>query len=117
VYGNIVFRNKSAYSSAIIDIADTDVISLTTKRGNQEKPEMSVLETLCGDTTTLAALLKDNLMDFYDGKWEIAATIDALSLYSVLLFNRIRIRSVIYVVTEITRDFQNDEYKLKAWQL
>ncbi len=78
---------------------------------------MSVLETLCGDTTTLAALLQNNLMDFYDGKWEIEAVIDALSLYSILLFSRIRIRSVIYVVTEVTRDFQNDEYKLKAWQL
>jgi hypothetical protein len=115
--GNIVFRNKNAYNSAIIDIADADVISLATKRGNQERPDMSVLETLCGDTTKLKSLLQPTLVDFYDGKWEIEATIDSLTIYSIGLFSKIRIRGVTYAVTEITRDFQNDEYKLKAWQL
>lgn len=115
--GNIVFRNKNAYNSAVIDIADADVISLTTRRGNQERPDMSVLETLCGDTTKLKSLLQPTLVDFYDGKWEIEATIDSLTIYNVGLFSKIRIRGVTYAVTEVTRDFQNDETKLKAWQL
>jgi len=116
-YGNIIFRNKDAYSTTIIEIADDDVISLIRKRSNQEKPDTSILEILAGDTTTLQFLISQYLIDFHDSKWSIDITIDQLSKYSISLQSKLRIQGNVYAVTEVERDYLNDEYKLKAWLL
>ena len=113
--GIIIFRNKDNYNSAIIDIADADVISLTTKRGNQERADATVLEILTGDTKQLQTFVTQYLFDFYDAKWEIDTTIDSLTTYSLNLYSKIRIRNIIYAITEVERDYINDEYKIKAW--
>jgi hypothetical protein len=115
--GNIILKNKDAYSTTIIDIADDDVVSLVNKRGNQEKPDIKTIDLLAGETTQLQSYIKDYLIDFYDSKWSIEATIDQLSKYNISLQSKIRIQSKIYAITELERDYINNEYKVKAWLL
>jgi len=113
--GNIIFKNKDSYSSTIIDIAEEDVVTFITKRGNQEKPDTAVLDVLAGDTSQLQGLIRSYLMDFYDAKWSIEATIDQLAKYNLSLQGKIMIKNKVYVITELERNYQSDEYKLKAW--
>jgi hypothetical protein len=115
--GNIIFKNKDSYSTTIIDIADEDVVSLLKKRSNQEKPDTSILETLAGETTLLQSLISQYLIDFYDSKWSIDITIDQLTKYSISLQSKLRIQCTTYAVTEVEKDYINDEYKIKAWLL
>ena len=115
--GQIVFKNKDAYASAIIDIDADDVVDFVTKRGNPEKPQISSLDILTGDTSQLQNLIKDYLIDFHDSKWSCEATIDSLSKYNLSLQSRIRIQNQIYAITELERNYIEDEYKVKAWLL
>jgi hypothetical protein len=115
--GQIILKNKDAYATSIIDIADEDVISFISKRGNQEKPDMKTIEVLAGDTTQLQGIIKDYLIDFYDSKWSLETTIDQLSKYNLTLQSKIRIRTQVYAITELERDYINDEYKVNAWLL
>ena len=115
--GQIVFKNKDAYSSTVIDIDADDVVDFTTKRGNPEKPQISSLDILTGDTAQLQNLIKDYLIDFHDSKWSCEATIDSLSKYNLSLQSRIRIQNQIYAITELERNYIEDEYRVKAWLL
>jgi len=115
--GQIVFKNKDAYSSTVIDIDAGDVVDFTTKRGNPEKPQISSLDILTGDTAQLQNLIKDYLIDFHDSKWSCEATIDSLSKYNLSLQSRIRIQNQVYAITELERNYIEDEYKVKAWLL
>ena len=115
--GRIVLKNKDAYSTNTIDIEDKDIVSFIIKRGNQEKPQIEEIDILAGDTTQLQGIIKNRLIDFYDSKWSIEAIIDQLSKYSLSLQARIRIQDKVYAITELERDFNKDEYKVKAWLL
>ena len=115
--GQIVFKNKDAYSSTVIDIDADDVVDFVTKRGNPEKPQISSLDILTGDTSQLQNLIKDYLIDFHDSKWSCEATIDSLSKYNLTLQSRIRIQNQVYAITELERNYIEDEYKVKAWLL
>lgn len=115
--GQIVFKNKDAYSSTVIDIDADDVVDFVTKRGNPEKPQISSLDILTGDTSQLQNLIKDYLIDFHDSKWSCEATIDQLSKYNLTLQSKIRIQNQIYAITELERNYIDDEYKVKAWLL
>lgn len=115
--GQIILKNKDAYSTTIIDIADEDVVSFVVKRGNQEKPDIKTIDVLAGDTTQLQGLIKDYLIDFYDSKWSVETTIDQLAKYNLSLQSKIRIQTKVYAITELERDYINDEYKVKAWLL
>ncbi len=115
--GQIILKNKDAYSTTIIDIADEDVVSFVVKRGNQENPDIKTIDVLAGDTTQLQGLIKDYLIDFYDSKWSVDTTIDQLSKYNLSLQSKIRIKTKVYAITELERDYINDEYKVKAWLL
>ena len=115
--GQIVFKNKDVYASAIIDIDAGDVVDFTTKRGNPEKPQISSLDILTGDTAQLQNLIKDYLIDFHDSKWSCEATIDSLSKYNLTLQSRIRIQNQVYAITELERNYIEDEYRVKAWLL
>ena len=115
--GQIVFKNKDAYSSTVIDIDADDVVDFTTKRGNPEKPQISSLDILTGDTAQLQNLIKDYLIDFHDSKWSCEATIDSLSKYNLSLQSRIRIQNQVYAITELERNYIEDEYRVKAWLL
>ena len=113
--GQIILKNKDAYASAVIDIDADDVVDFVTKRGNPEKPQISSLDILAGDTTQLQSLIKDYLIDFHDSKWSCEATIDQLSKYNLSLQSKIRIQNQIYAITELERNYIDDEYKVKAW--
>ena len=115
--GHIVLKNKDAYASAIIDIDADDVVSFVSKRGNPEKPEINCLDILAGDTTQLQSRIKDYLIDFHNSKWSCEATIDNLSKYNLNLQSKIRIQNKIYAITELERNYIDDEYKVKAWLL
>ena len=115
--GTIIFKNKDAYSTNIIEIDDEDVINFMVKRGNPEKPEIASIDMLAGDTTQLQTYIQDYLIDFHDSKWSCEATIDQLNKYSLTLQSKIRIKDQIYAITEVERDYINDEYKVKAWLL
>ncbi|MDD2229574.1 MAG: hypothetical protein PHY48_09200 [Candidatus Cloacimonetes bacterium] len=115
--GTIILKNKDAYATTIIDIADSDVVSLTIKRGNQEKPDIQIIDVLAGDTEQMQSIIQQYLIDFYDSKWSIDVTIDQLAQYSLSLQSKIRIQSKVYAITELERDYINDEYKVKAWLL
>lgn len=115
--GRIILKNKDAYSANLTDIEDDDVLSFVVKRGNQEAPDMSVIEILAGDTTHLKDLIKNYLIGFHDSKWSCEATIDQIGKYALALQSRIRINGVVYAITEIDKDHVNDEYKVKAWRL
>ena len=115
--GQIILKNKDAYATAIIEIADEDVINHVTKRGNQEKPDIKTIDVLAGDTTQLQGIIKDYLIGFYDSKWSLETTIDQLTKYNLSLQSKIRIRNQVYAITELERDYINDEYKVKAWLL
>ena len=115
--GQIVFKNKDAYSSTVIDIDADDVVDFVTKRGNPEKPQISSLDILTGDTSQLQNLIKDYLIDFHDSKWSCEATIDSLSKYNLTLQSRIRIQNQVYAITELERNYIEDEYRVKAWLL
>ena len=90
-------------------------MSFISKRGNQEKPDIKTLDILAGDSTQLQGNVQPYLMDFYDSKWSIEATIDQLSKYNLNLQGKIRIKSQVYAITELERNYLNDEYKVKAW--
>jgi len=115
--GQIILKNKDAYATTIIDIADEDVVSFVVKRGNQEKPEIASIDVMAGDTTQLQTYIQDYLIDFHDSKWSCEATIDSLSKYNLSLQSKIRIQSQIYAITELERNYLDDEYKVKAWLL
>ena len=115
--GQIVLKNKDAYTSAIIDIDADDVVSFVSKRGNPEKPEINCLDILAGDTNQLQGFIKDYLIDFHDSKWSCEATIDQLSKYNLTLQSKVRIQNKIYAITELERNYIDDEYKVKAWLL
>ena len=85
--------------------------------GNQEKPEIKTIDILAGDTTQLQSLIKDYLIDFHGSKWSCEATIDQLSKYNLTLQSKIRIQNQIYAITELERNYIEDEYKVKAWLL
>ena len=110
-------RTRMLIASAVIDIDADDVVDFVTKRGNPEKPQISSLDILTGDTTQLQNLIKDYLIDFHDSKWSCDTTIDSLSKYNLTLQSKIRIKDQIYAITEVERDYINDEYKVKAWLL
>lgn len=93
------------------------MISHIAKRGNQEKPEIKIIDVLAGDTHQLQGIIKDYLIGFYDSKWSLETTIDQLSKYSLSLQSKIRIQTKVYAITELERDYINDEYKVKAWLL
>ena len=115
--GRIVLKNKVAYSTNTIDIDDKDVVSFIIKRGNQEKPQIEEIDIFAGDTTQLQGIIKNRLIDFYDSKWSIEAVIDQLSKYDLSLQSKIRIYNQVYAITELERNYVDDEYKLKAWLL
>ena len=115
--GHIVLKNKDAYTSAIIDIDADDVVSFVSKRGNPEKPEINCLDILAGDTTQLQSRIKDYLIDFHNSKWSCEAVIDQLSKYNLSLQSKLRIQNNIYAITELERNYIDDEYKVKAWLL
>lgn len=115
--GQIILKNKDYYAGNIINIADNDVVSYLIKRGTPEQPEVSIMDVFAGDTTQLRSRIKDYLIDFHDSKWCCEAVIDQLSKYNLSLQSRIRIQGKIYAVTELERNFQEDEYKVKAWLL
>ena len=115
--GQIVIKNKDAYSTAIVDIEDEDVISFVIKRGNQEKPEITTLEVLTGDTKQLQGYIREYLIDFHNSKWSCEAVIDQLNKYNLSIQAKIIIKDQIYAITELERDYINDEYKVKAWLL
>jgi hypothetical protein len=115
--GQVVLKNKDAFTSTIIDIDADDVVDFVTKRGNPEKPQISSLDILAGDTTQLQSLIKDYLIDFHDSKWSCEAIIDQLSKYNLTLQSKIRIQNQIYAITELERNYIEDEHKVKAWLL
>lgn len=115
--GNIILTSKGSYSSAVIDIDESDVISLSLRRGNQEVPNTSNIAVLAGDTTALQAIIKTYLMEFYAAKWSATIVIDKLDTYAIALQSKIRIQGVEYAIIQIERDFIKDEYRVKAWQL
>lgn len=85
------------------------------KRGNPEKPQISSLDIMAGDTTQLQGIIKNRLIDFYASKWSIEAIFDRLSkfdLSSPRYASRIRL-----AITELERNYIDDEYKVKAWLL
>jgi len=55
------------------------------------------------------------LIDFHDSKWSCEGTIDQLSNYNLTLQSKIRIRNQINAITELERNYIEDEYKVKAW--
>ncbi len=115
--GRIVLKNKDAYSTNTVDIDDKDVVSFIVKRGNQEKPQIEEIDIFAGDTSQLQGIIRNRLIDYYDSKWSIETTIDQLSKYDLGLFSKIRIQNKVYAITELERDFNKDEYKVKAWLL
>lgn len=115
--GQIILKNKDAYSTNAVDIDDKDVVSFIVKRGNQEKPQIEEIDIFAGDTSQLQGIIRNRLIDFYDSKWSIETTIDQLSKYDLGLFSKIRIQNKVYAITELERDFIKDEYKVKAWLL
>ncbi len=115
--GTILLSNKGDYGSTVVEIDDDDVVSMSIRRANQEVPNMSTLDVLAGDTTLLQQMIKDHLMAFYGNKWSIDVVIDQLSKYSLALQGTIMIGDNTYAITELERDYINDEYKVKAWQL
>jgi len=70
-----------------------------------------------GNTTQQQGIIKDYLIGFYDSKWSLETTIDQLTKYNLSLQSKIRIQTKVYAITEIERDYINDEYKVKAWLL
>ncbi|MDD2231000.1 MAG: hypothetical protein PHY48_16555 [Candidatus Cloacimonetes bacterium] len=115
--GRIVLKNKDAFSASVIDIEENDVVSLIIKRGNHELPDTTTIDVLAGDTTQLQGIIKDYLLEFYGGRWALQASIDQLTKYDLSLFSKIRIRDHIYTINEIEKDYINDEYNIKGFQL
>ncbi len=78
---------------------------------------MNNLDVLAGDSSQLKDYVQDYLIDFYDSKWACEATIDQISKYNLALQSKIRIRNQVYAITELERNYVDDEYKVKAWLL
>lgn len=116
-FGRIILANKGTYSATVVEIDDDDVVSMSVKRGNQEVPDMGTLDVLAGETEQLQKLIRQHLIAFYGNKWSIDVVIDQLSKYDLALQDKIQIRDKVYAITELERDYVNDEYKVKAWEL
>ncbi|NLK49066.1 MAG: hypothetical protein GX294_00275, partial [Candidatus Cloacimonetes bacterium] len=113
--GRVILKNKDKYDAAVIDINSDDVVKFSTKRGNHENPDMNILDVLAGDAAFLKEKVRDYLVGFYDAKWSCDALIDDINKYNLELQSKIRIEGKTYAITEIERDYQKDEYKVKAW--
>ena len=72
---------------------------------------------MAGDTAQLKTHIKDYLIDFHDSKWSCETVIDNLYKYNLSIQSKIRIKTKVYAITELERDYINDEYKVKAWLL
>jgi len=115
--GTIKLVNKADFNNNLIAIEKTDIIDFKRKRLNRDIPETSTLDCLLGDLTLLKSIILDSYSDFLSQIWELTATIDNLEKYTISLFDRTQIEDKQYKVTEIQRDTQNDEYKVKAWEI
>ncbi|MDD3235345.1 MAG: hypothetical protein PHH43_03375 [Candidatus Cloacimonetes bacterium] len=69
------------------------------------------------EPSQLQTHIKDYLIDFHDTKWSCETVIDNLFMYNLSLQSKIRIKTKVYAITELERDYINDECKVKAWLL
>lgn len=115
--GTIKLVNKANFSNNLIVIEKSDIIEFKRKRLNRNIPETSTLDCLIGDLTLLKGILSESYISILSQIWELTSTIDNLEKYNISLFDRIQLEDKQYKVTEIQRDSQNDEYKIKAWEL
>jgi len=115
--GTIILRSKSSYSATIVDIDSADVISLKLKRGDQERPDTSILDVFAGDTTLLQPLIAAHLVGFFSARFTAEIVIDQLAKYTLSLQSKIRVNSQVYAITSVEQDIVNDEYKVSAWLL
>lgn len=115
--GVIQIVPKGTWSAGLRVIADNDVISLVTTRANAEKPDMTTLDVLAGNTAVLGGYVSEDLIDYHAGVVTAQMTIDRIDTNPILLSDRIEVNGVEYGVTEIERDYINDEMKVKAWAL
>ena len=84
-----------------------------TKRNRRSRRSISLLETHCNCKASSGTASSTST----NSKWSIETTIDQLSKYDLSLQSRIRIQDKVYAITELERDFNKDEYKVKAWLL
>lgn len=115
--GTIQFLSKDPGTGTAIEIADADLVGeIDIHRVNQEVPDTSALEVLYGETKYLKEICKDYLLGFHAGKWQISCTVDNLAKYALTLGANVIIRSQAYNLTEVQRDYENDEYVIKGWR-
>ena len=115
--GRIILRNKDIINTDVIDISPGDVISIVDRRIDQGSPDISILSVLSGDETSLASLVKQNLLSYHEGRWQIEATIKYLNTYNIGLFGKIKIGDNYYKVVEVFPVYNQNVYKIKAWRV
>jgi len=116
-YGTIKLVNKNEVSNDTTAINAADVVEFKIKRLNRSIPTISTLDCLLGNVTILKNIISEYYIDFFSQIWELTATIDSLSKYSLSLFDQIQINGILYRITEVQRNPKADEYKVKAWEL
>lgn len=115
--GVIQIVPKGTWSVSTRTISNNDVIAMTRTRLNAEKPDLSTLDVLAGDTAKLAEYVGQDLVGFHAGVIQASMTIDRIDANPIQLLDRILVDGETWGVTEIECDFINDEMKVKAWLL
>lgn len=115
--GRIRLVNKNNASNSLIVVEKADIIEFKRKRINRTIPDTSTLDCLLGDLKILKNIISESYIEVLSQIWELTSTIDNLQKYNISLFDRIQIEDKQYKVTELQRDTQENEYKLKAWEL
>lgn len=117
ISGVLSITGKGDISGNTVQINEYSVTDFSLKRIDRSQPDLSDLNILLGDTSSLQAVLSSYYDSFLSQIWEAEITIDDLSAYTISLFDVIVLRGKSYKVTRLLRDIINDQFVITGWQL
>lgn len=115
--GTIHLQPKGYWSSSVTPIDDDDVTAMKLSRADFELPDTACLDVLAGDTDLLQYVISQYLTEFFASRWRLEATLDRIDAYALALQDKVSIQGQTYGITDLTRDYKKDEYRIIAWAL
>lgn len=112
----VMMRSKEADSVTPVAISQNSVVGTPALRKvAAETPDLSALDVLAGDTTLLKDYVKAYLVEWH-ARWEINLVVDEMAAYELFLGGRFSFMGREYMIMELTRDYEKDEYAVRGWE-
>lgn len=113
----VMMRSKEADGVTPVAISQNSVVGTPTMRKvAAETPDLTALDVLAGDTTLLKEYVKAYLVEWH-ARWEINLVVDQMAAYELFLGGRFSFMGREYMIMELTRDYEKDEYAVRGWEV